>query len=328
MSPLESRPPIGLQAWLQLIRVPNLPGAASTVLVGYLMVAGQWQPVWAVALVVAATLLFYVAGLIGNDLADIERDRDRLPPRPVASGSIPVVAAIVVMCTAFLAALTCCCFLMQGQLKGAQVESHVAEPILVGIALLIAILLYDFLLKRWLVSALAMGLCRGLALLLGASAADLHARADVEPGWGVLLAAGSLTLFVTGLTLIARDEAAAKPRRWLIALGVLAQAAGLAGYAWLPQVLAADAGQIALLIDRTHLFLIAVIGFTVLRRGVVAASTGNPTAIRGAVLISLVSLMTLDAAVALLVTGHPAFPLAILGLLGLSLLLRLFASPT
>ncbi len=312
-----------VSAWLELLRIPNLPGVAGNVLVGFLLVAGSWQPGWAVALTISAALSFYVAGLIGNDLADIELDKKRKPDRPLASGRISAAAARIAMGMAFAEGLLGC-----GMLCGNLSSMQGTRPLQIGAGLSVAILAYNFWLKRWLVSALFMGLCRGLTVLLGAAVASLHSEPPAGTGWSVQLLAVSLTLFVAGLTLVARDEAAARPRRWVVVTGLLAQVAGLAGYLLLPRFLSGEAGAPGPWFDGSFSVLIAAIAFTVLRRGVMAAWSTNPRAIRTAVLISLVSITTLDAAVAWLATGQLVSPVMLLGLLGVSLIFREFASPT
>lgn len=314
-----------LLAWLQLLRVPALPSAASNVLAGYLLVAGQWEPAQMVMLVVASSLLFCCGGMIGNDLADEGRDRQKKASRPLPSGRLSRWAAATAMVLLFLGGLACAFATL--------VKVHSPSlAIRTALVLLVAIIAYDFVFKRWLVSAFFMGLCRGINLLLGAAAAissEQGSPAEDNFSAPVWVASGALALYVTGLTWLARDEDESKPRRWLLWLGVATMAAGLALNAWLPwcpdETGLPPLGQVS----RTHVILIAVIGFTVLRRGVVAAITGDRLAIRKAVVLGLASMITLDAATALFATGgNPVYSLWILGLLGLNLFLARLVSPT
>lgn len=318
-----------LQAWISLLRVANLPGAASNILVGYLLVAGDWNPLGMVLAAILASLLFYSAGILSNDLADLERDRVLRPERPLPSGAVEVATARTTHWILFGLGMAVCFGIdlkFGTGLRGASFSVSATGGMLV-----LAILLYNLVLKRFLVSALAMGLCRGLNLLLGmAVAAGQGGRAgEFTGGWhfGGILA--GLVLFVCGLTLLARDESEPRPRRWLLAAGTLCMATGLLLYALLPVWM--DRGGLAVQPrdSRNHLLLIAVIGFTVLRSACVATVTLRPEKIRGAVKTALFSLVTLDAAVALLASGGQAFfALIVLGMTGVSLLLSRFSNPT
>ena len=84
-----------------------------------------------------------------------------------------------------------------------------AAALLVAAALAGMIVLYNAALKRVPVAGIcAMGLCRGLSLLLGAVAArpEFFARLTATD-MPVFLAAGGLTLYVTGLSAVAKREA-------------------------------------------------------------------------------------------------------------------------
>lgn len=318
-----------LLAWAQLIRAANLPGAAANVLVGWLLVCGEWASAAQVATAVVASLLLYVAGAIGNDLVDQVRDRERNPGRPLPSGRIHPVAARWVMWLSAAGALGCGVWMMRS-FSG---HGQFLRPLGIIAGLLGCIAVYNWLLKRWAGSALFMGLCRGLNLLLGAAAA-LESGCPVlgpeAPGlFGRLgLGAAAITLFVCGITLVARDEWLERPRRGTILAGLVLEIMGLAGYALLPWAMLADGIGPVGQAGRNHVLLVVLIGLTILRRGVIALMSGDPSAIRAAVILSLASLLTLDAATALLVSGRMFEPMIILSLLALAMLLRQVASPT
>jgi 4-hydroxybenzoate polyprenyltransferase len=79
--------------WLRLMRLPNLATAAADSMAGYLVVSGlqavQWPPA-ACLLAVLASLGFYAAGMVLNDVYDVAIDRAERPERPLPSGAIPV----------------------------------------------------------------------------------------------------------------------------------------------------------------------------------------------------------------------------------------------
>ena len=65
-------------AWLQLLRLPNHATAVADVLAGFLVCTGprpvDWPPAacWAA---IAASLALYAAGMVLNDVYDVELDR-------------------------------------------------------------------------------------------------------------------------------------------------------------------------------------------------------------------------------------------------------------
>jgi len=314
-------------AWARLIRLSNLPSAASNVLAGYLLVAAVWEPLWGVIVAISASLMFYAGGVIGNDLHDRIPDAKTRPERPLPSGLISASTATIAMYALLTAGLVLCSVL-EGESEFWNPKS--GRILAVGVLLVASIVAYNFLLKRWLVSAVAMGLCRGLNLLLGATVANHFSGfpdGQFLPLY-VWLAVASITCFVTGLTLLARDEASATPRRWLLNLAAVIMLAGLAGYAMVGPVMERFQDATSANV-RMHLILVSVIGFTVMRRAIVACLMPDKRSIRAAVITALFSLVTLDAAIAMLASGgHPVYALVILGLLGLGMLFSRFTSPT
>ncbi len=304
-------------AWMRLMRVSNLPSVASNVMVGYLLVAGNWYPAGAVIGAVIAACCFYCAGIIGNDLHDLAEDSRLRPERPLPSGKIRRESANLAMVGLFVAGASICGaqFWFTNPVGGSGIPPALT-PAVPAILLIICILVYDFVLKRFLVSAIFMGLCRGLTLFLGASTAFFVMHDKFQVGPWVFVAAGSLAAYVTGLTWLARDESAERPRRWLMLLGTAAMAAGLAGYIWMGSLMFAENADRPTQLTRSHLILISVIGFTVIRSAAMACVTPESRRIRNAVKTALLSLITLDAANAMLATGgQPVFPVAILLLL-------------
>ena len=85
--------------WLRLMRLPNLATAAADSMAGYLVVSGlqavQWPPA-ACLLAVLASLGFYAAGMVLNDVYDVAIDRAERPERPLPSGAIAVRRAAAV----------------------------------------------------------------------------------------------------------------------------------------------------------------------------------------------------------------------------------------
>jgi 4-hydroxybenzoate polyprenyltransferase len=204
--------------WLRLIRLPNLLTVPGDPVAGFLLAcAGAVSSTAALhlAAAAAASLCLYAFGLILNDLMDLDTDLRERPERPLPAGDISVpqarMAAVALALTGLNLALT------------AGRAALFAAAALAGV-----IVLYNAVLKRLPVAGLlAMGLCRGLSLLLGALAArpDLfvHATASDAP---IAIAAAGLTLYVVGFSAVAKREAEAEkpqgPARWFPFFALLA----------------------------------------------------------------------------------------------------------
>ena len=178
-----------LKPYLQLVRLPNVCTAAADSRAGWLVVRGSFDEPRRWAPLLAASMAIYAAGIALNDVFDAEIDRVERPGRPLPSGAISrrfaaVLGGVLLATGPGLAALS-------------------GSATSLGVAGLLAacVLAYDAGIKRTVVGPIVMGACRGLNVLLGASQA---------PGLGgptAWLFAGSLALFVMGLTWVSRSEA-------------------------------------------------------------------------------------------------------------------------
>jgi hypothetical protein len=149
-----------IPAWLALIRLPNLVTVPGDVLAGCVLVggaAGLAHP--SVPAAVMASLLFYIGGLIMNDLADRATDQRERPDRPLPSGAVSVRAATWLLGVVFTTGL-----ILSAAGGGAMLAG--------GVALVAAISGYNLLARvNRVTGALGMGLCRALNLALGVVAA-------------------------------------------------------------------------------------------------------------------------------------------------------------
>ena len=242
-----------IKPWLRFFRVPNLPTALGDAAAGaslaFAVLAGEdahgpplsGEPlhlhpgnplaravVAAFLASAAAELLLYLFGLADNDIAGAKSDATLAPDRPIPSGAISLLSARV--------ARAACLF------GAAAVGAAARLPALWwalagGLALLIV--LYNRLKDRLGgVSYLAMGACRGLALLTGAAAVFEAAggRLCDDCGgavWSMALpAALAWTVYVFAVTRLSEDEhkAAAPLPAWRYPLGFAALLpAGMAG---------------------------------------------------------------------------------------------------
>jgi 4-hydroxybenzoate polyprenyltransferase len=177
-------------AWLRLLRLPNLLTVPGDVLAGFLLAASAPAMGWVRLLCAfSAGWLLYAAGLILNDLFDYAEDlRDR-PRRPLPSREISREAAATV-------ALVC--------LWVAAFAAAFAGALPVAIPLIVCVILYNIGVKRHrILGPLLMGACRSGHLLLGAAAASGAAGLSPAP----IAAAVLLGLYIAGVTQLARNEA-------------------------------------------------------------------------------------------------------------------------
>ena len=183
---------LNMRAWLELVRVPNLPTVPGDVLAGGALAAvGLAEVSWLRVLpVVVSSLLLYMAGLIWNDCADYDEDCKERPDRPLPSGRIERRRAATV--GGRLAAFGVGLAWFVGVYSG-----------LLALALLLLVIAYNFGSRqvRWL-GFVNMGACRGASLLLGASAV----RHPMEWPVFVVVAAAGIALYIVGVAWLAVDE--------------------------------------------------------------------------------------------------------------------------
>jgi 4-hydroxybenzoate polyprenyltransferase len=180
-------------AWRQLLRVGNVFTAASNVIAGFLIVQRDWKPLGVLALLVAASALLYAAGMALNDAFDASLDARERPERPIPSGRIDRTTAFAAGWTLLGSGLTMTLI--------AAMWSDVAAPVTVAACLAMTIVLYDAGLKSTSAGPWAMGWCRLLNVLLGASGAPLFSKVRI-----VWLYAVGVGLYTVALTYLARRE--------------------------------------------------------------------------------------------------------------------------
>jgi 4-hydroxybenzoate polyprenyltransferase len=274
--------------YLQLVRLPNLFTAAADSLAGWLIVNGslenpiRWLPL------VFASVAIYAGGIVLNDVFDFEIDKAERPNRPLPSGRVSRKFA------AWFGAIA----LGLGPLL-AGLSGSIAS-LVVGLVLTVCVLGYDAGLKKTWFGPEVMGACRGLNLLLGMS------QAPAMGGPTAWLIAGSLALFVVGVTWISRSEVETGQRRG-IALGV-----GLEQWALLGVLLASIAtssrfGIASLQGGRTSpmvglVFWIVVV-VVINRANFLALRTPVPNLIQRAVKTGVLSLVWLDVVAVTTVRG-------------------------
>ena len=288
-------PPSKLLSYVQLMRLPNVFTALADVAMGYLFThnpdEGARTLVGAIPLL-AATALMYSAGMVLNDVFDVEVDRVERPERPLPSGRVPIRRA------RWLGFEMLVC----GAIAGASVGlwTHDVRPAAVAIGLAALIVLYDAVLKKTPLGPLAMGGCRFLNVLLGMSAAG-------QPWMQVhYMVAGGIGLYIVGVTWFARQEAEPQSRRVHLVLAMLVMFAGMALIAYFPERMPQDPEiePHQMLIDANSwdlcwALLAILTGWRCLR----CVFQPYSEFVQEAILQCLVSLIIFDAAVVLAVRG-------------------------
>ncbi len=177
-------------AWARLLRLPNLLTVPGDPLAGFLLVTRGYDNLLPGLWAAVAGTLFYAAGLIINDLCDIETDRRERPERPLPSGQIrPPVAVIAAL-------------LLLGVGQGFVCRLD-PQAWWIGFMLVMTIFLYNLGFKGIPgLGALTMGACRGLSVMLGAAAAPATAPFSAA----LLPAVATLAGYIAAVTHIARRE--------------------------------------------------------------------------------------------------------------------------
>lgn len=176
--------PSMLRTVLVLGRTSNLPTVWTNVLAGWFLAGGSWD--WQIAWLALAVSALYLGGMTLNDAFDVKWDRQHAPERPVPSGAISERAV----------------WMLGGiwMVAGVLVASMLTDAGMVWLlALVAAILLYDWIHKKWSGAMWVMGACRALVYLMAGSATSR----GMEDSW---IGAWGICCYVAAITLLARGE--------------------------------------------------------------------------------------------------------------------------
>lgn len=282
-------------AYLKLFRIPNVFTALADVLMGFLVIHQQLTPLGPLVCLLIASACIYTAGMVLNDVYDIEVDRLQRPQRPLPAGDISwaharrlgfgllIVGVLVATATG-----------LWGDSSSVAWRSG-----LIALLLALCVLFYDRVFKKTAVAPLLMGGCRFFNVLLGMS--FVTALSEVS-GWGYAphqwMIAGGLGCYIAGVTWFARTEARVSSR-WQLAAAVFVMAAGILLLARYPMVLSESQRQNLLQLPADIVFLLfGVLGLTIIYRCLIAVCDPVPGRVQMAVKHCLQSLIILDAAVA------------------------------
>ncbi|QEG23935.1 UbiA family prenyltransferase [Mariniblastus fucicola] len=288
-------------AWLRLLRIAALPSALANLLIGYLLANLSWQPALPLVWLLLSSACLYLAGMVLNDVFDIEIDRVERPSRPLPSASVSLSLARMVG---------------YGLLIAGPIFAALASvtSLIIAIGLAIAVYLYDGPLKRTLLAPALMGSCRTLNILLGAS------TVATIPSVAIWYAVG-IGVFVAGITLLARREAETNQSASLLIPGSALMVGGMLviGYfVWTYASQNVSDPKLARFFPLAFGFLF----LPILRRLAIAISKRSGSAVQATVITSLRSLILFDACTAMLIeNGRPYYSIVFVGLLAASWLL-------
>ena len=304
-----------LLAYLRLFRLPNVFTAIADVAMGFIVTRHSAEPAGALACLATASALLYTAGMVLNDVFDVEVDRQERPFRPLPSGKIPLAQARALGFAMLVLGV------VLGGLAGwiyADVAALPWRSAAVATALAAFILLYNTVLKHTLIGPLGMGLCRFCNVLLGMSLAGSAADGGLL-GYSVgeLLVAAGIGTYIVGVTWFARGEAANSqamqllPPTVVMLLGIAVL--GASGN-FLPRPIGATLSPLMFCV------LLALLAMSIVRRCGAAMLNPDPQTVQAAVKHSILSLILFDAAVCLVVAPS-VYALCVVALLLPTLLL-------
>ena len=277
-------------AYLQLLRLPTVFTAMADIVLGYVLThrflygpfaatepglpttVGWHDPGHFFGLLIASCCL-YLSGMVFNDLFDQRQDLEERPGRPIPSGRVTARSAAILGLV-----------LMVSGIAAASMVSRTSLQ--VALVLAMAILAYDRILKRTWLGPVAMGSCRFLNVLLGASAQEGGLPSLLaQPQFAAALGLG---IYIVGVTIFARTEAKVSSRIQLLLAGMTMNV-GFGILGWLIFI-----GQIDSPFP-VPLAMLVVIAFTINRR--IATAIGNPVpaTVQGSIKVMLLSLVMLDA---------------------------------
>ncbi len=291
-----------LRTYAQLCRLPAVFTAIADIVMGYFVRQETPEvlfPRQFSALIVASAGL-YLAGMVLNDIFDRDIDARERPGRPIPSGRVPIARA-----------MTFAAVLIAIGLVAAQVAGF--RSVLVALMLLANIFFYDGWAKQTPIGPLAMGGCRFLNVLLGASGASAD-FADVFQS-PVVIVAAAMGLYVAGVTWFAKKEAEHSDRGGLI-FGQAVMNVGLVLLAaWIAPQLQPVWQELGWWFNHPGdasraLLLLGVVAVVVNRRALAAIADPRPAMVQSAVRVMLLSIITLNATVLYAALGDAGFPIA------------------
>jgi 4-hydroxybenzoate polyprenyltransferase len=280
-----------LRAYLQLMRFPAVFTALADIFLGFSLTHESLSPVRDLTALLGASSGLYLAGMVFNDLFDRELDARERPGRPIPSGRISTRAAALLAIGLILLGPVCAAFVS-------------LEAVEISLLLVALILAYDGYLKQTPAGPVAMGGCRFLNVMLGASAAAGGTWANPQ-----LFVALAMSVYVAGVTWFARQEAQLSPRGQLAAAAATCHA-GIAGLAAIVVTMPESPA-----VNRwLALVAFGVVTIWIEIRIVSAIREPTPRNVQSGVKRMLLAIVLLDATMIYFKTGDPILALGVAAL--------------
>jgi 4-hydroxybenzoate polyprenyltransferase len=303
--------PSKLKAWAQLLRIPNTLTACADVLAGFSIAAGNWfsfEGIWPSLVVLSlGSILLYWAGMVLNDVNDVEADRANRRLGPLVDQRISISVASKVGWS--LLAGGVCCALIASLLvvphdEWKSLGLSRSQWLVVGGSGLLAALIaaYDSRLKGTWMGPILMGACRGLNLLVGVFLGACVAWPALEEWRVVAIAVVGHVCFVTGITMAARRESSIGQSRSRLMVSWGVSVLGLVAIAMCP-LFASDK---YLNLDQYFVFplLIGLLAAPWLRRAIYSIQQPGIGTLVIAIKQAILSIIYLDAALTLQFAGN------------------------
>lgn len=257
----------------------------------------------------------YWAGMILNDVFDVDEDRIHRPKRPIAAGAISLSTAksagwALLVLGVMIAAVS-------GYVPGDGVEATWL-PAVIAVALAVMIVAYDGPLKATHAAPAAMGACRALSFLLGAAPCLLlTADGPLIPKYLLGIAFG-FGVYIMGVTTMASHEATGGATHHL-GIGIIVTTLGELCLAFAPQLAGGPMGW-HISAGRVFPLMIGMIAFPVIMRAIRAARAPTPTNVQTTIRVGVLTIIPLAACFAMLGAG-PTWGLAVFALVVPSIIL-------
>lgn len=305
-----------MSAWLELLRISNLPTAWANILMAFLLANQSWSPARELVTLLLASTCFYLAGMVLNDVFDLNRDREERPGRPLPAQKISIDAAWRVGFGLMILGVLLSG--VAGWLAAGELGFVVVRCLVIGVALAGAVWLYDGVLKNTVAAPWVMGGCRFLNVCLGASTftgiESPYLVPVIDLPWTVIWVASSLGVLIAGVTLLGRNEANGNQNQMALAFAGVRIAVGAAGFAAI--VFCPQDPPVSNLLEQRFPWLIVLIAIPVIRNVLTAIVAASPGAIQRGVVSVLSSLIFFDAAICYVSKpGEVVYCLVVLGLM-------------
>jgi 4-hydroxybenzoate polyprenyltransferase len=186
---------------LKLGRVSNLPTVWSNTLAGLVLAQVDFSLINFFVVALAMSLI-YSAGMFFNDVFDSKFDARNRPDRPIPAGEVERSQVVFWASLMILLALI---LIAPGFTSPMMINVYALTSALLLCAL---VLLYDWRHKGNVFAPFIMGACRGLVYITAALTLTSQLSSQM------ILAASCITIWVVGLTLVAKQQ----PRRGCVLL--------------------------------------------------------------------------------------------------------------